>query len=91
MRRARFAQIMDELLSSVAQGDLTAIKAALNAKLPSFPLRKELLELPAEQRPALVLGGCEDTPEARAKGDSCAMLMRTAYRWLMAAYKLVDQ
>ena len=89
--RVQFAQIMDEMLSTVSQGDLTMLKAALNAKLPAFPLRKELLELPPEQRPALVLGGCEDTAEARAKGESCAMLMRTAYRWLMSAYRLVDQ
>lgn len=83
---------MDELLStSGEQGDLTVVKAALNAKLSEFPMRKELLKVPAEQRPALVLGGCEDTVEARAKGNSCAMLMRAAYRWLMSAYVLVGQ
>ena len=83
---------MDELLSaSGEQGDLTVVKAALNAKLSAFPMRKELLDLLPEERPSLVLGGCEDTVEARAKGDSCAMLMRTAYRWLMGAYVLVDQ
>ena len=75
--RMAFAQIMDEMLSTVSQGDLTVLKAALNSKLPTFPLRKELLELPPEQRPALVLGGCEDTAEARAKGE-CAALMRVA-------------
>ena len=90
-RRVEFAGKMDSLLSSSgAAGDLTAVKTALNAQLSSFPMRAELLALPPEERPSLALGSCEDTVEARAKGDSCAMLMRIAYRWLTAAYQLVD-
>ena len=68
---------------------LTTRKAAINGDLPSFPMRAELLSLPAEARPAAALGGCEDTLEARGRGESCAMLLRAAYRWALSGYHLV--
>ena len=52
-------------------------------------MRAELLSLPAEERPSAALGGCEDTLEARGRGESCAMLLRAAYRWALSGYHLV--
>ena len=68
---------MDELLSaSGEQGDLTVVKAALNAKLSAFPMRKELLDLLPEGCASLSLTRCKNIVDVGAVLGSSLKALR---------------
>ena len=58
-------------------------------KLGTFPMREELLALPAEARPSMALGGCDDSEGSRQRGESCTMLLRAVYQWMASGYRVV--